>query len=289
MITVGVPWPGCRPLRCRRRARGPAVGRNSSISFEPNSRFMNEFDVICPTQPAGLRTVRAWRKPEEALHERHGQRVLALAGAIAITVRRVQRLVLDRDVGRVADDDVVPAVGQNLLQLTQVLGAVGEGSRGRCPRPRSADRCRAAASRPRRGGGCNPVRPLIAVSPLARMAATVSRKRAMATAKGLRSTPWTASRAAAPARADRGPVPRRLQRSKQPVRTRRAGSGRSRRSGRSSGSPRADARRVPGSSVRSRMNSSTNSGVCSRAYFLAPTRTGPGTGRRGSGSTARGR
>ena len=32
---------------------GPASLRNSSISFGPNSRFMNEFEVICPVQPAG--------------------------------------------------------------------------------------------------------------------------------------------------------------------------------------------------------------------------------------------
>lgn len=28
-------------------------GRKPSISFLPNSRFIKEFDVICPTKPAG--------------------------------------------------------------------------------------------------------------------------------------------------------------------------------------------------------------------------------------------
>ena len=43
---------GCTRPTCRGRASGPTVGRNSSISFVPNSRFMNEFEMIVPSQPA---------------------------------------------------------------------------------------------------------------------------------------------------------------------------------------------------------------------------------------------
>ena len=48
-MTVGVPWPGIYApevsMTCVRSMRG----KNSSISFLPNSRFMNELAVIMPT------------------------------------------------------------------------------------------------------------------------------------------------------------------------------------------------------------------------------------------------
>ena len=51
-------------------------GKNSSISFLPNSRFMNELAVIWPTNPPA-RMPAADGKIEEPLHEWHSQRVLA--------------------------------------------------------------------------------------------------------------------------------------------------------------------------------------------------------------------
>ena len=75
-------------------------------------------------------------------------------------------------------------------------------------------------------------------------AATVSRKRAMATANGLRSTPWIASSADC----TRAWISRRARAcASGPAggRTRRAGSGRTRTSGRSAGSPRAGVPSAP--------------------------------------------
>ena len=46
------------------------------MSGAPNSRFMNELLVICPTHP---QFTGSWRKREEPLHERDGQRILPVA------------------------------------------------------------------------------------------------------------------------------------------------------------------------------------------------------------------
>jgi len=47
------------------------------------------------------------REVEEALQERRGERVVAVAGIEAVAVELIEGLVLDRDVGRVADHQVV--------------------------------------------------------------------------------------------------------------------------------------------------------------------------------------
>ena len=103
--------------------------------------------------------------------------------------------------------------------------------------------------------------------PQACSAATMRRKRAMATAKGLRSTPAIASRARWASTRGFVPGSRWTQRSN---RRRKAPSrkcpepqaGSIRRTCSRPNSSRA------GVSVWSRMNSSTNTGLCSRAYFL---------------------
>ena len=60
---------------------------------------------------------------EEALGERNGERVQPVAGSEALPVLRVERLVLRRDVGRVADHHVV-AAAEDRPQRRGVLGAV---------------------------------------------------------------------------------------------------------------------------------------------------------------------
>ena len=50
-------------------------GKNSSISFLPNSRFMKLLAVICPVKPP------SHGQSRDPLHERHRQRVLHVAGA----------------------------------------------------------------------------------------------------------------------------------------------------------------------------------------------------------------
>ena len=94
------------------------------MSFEPNSRFMNELLVIWPTQP---RPLASFRQGEELGHERHGQRVCPLADVRVLgAVDLVEGLVLDSDVGRVADDHVVAAFFQQGQEERAVLGGVGE-------------------------------------------------------------------------------------------------------------------------------------------------------------------
>ena len=57
------------------------------MSFLPNSRFMNEFAVIMPTKPAGVPLVGRKRQLEEALGERHAERVLHVAASCSATDR----------------------------------------------------------------------------------------------------------------------------------------------------------------------------------------------------------
>ncbi|NIL92801.1 hypothetical protein RhoFasSB10_05165 [Rhodococcus fascians] len=61
MMTVGVPWPGIYAPEVSMMSLRSTVGRNSSMSLVPNSRFMKELEVICPTQPAGERLSRPSR------------------------------------------------------------------------------------------------------------------------------------------------------------------------------------------------------------------------------------
>ena len=51
-ITVGVPWPGMYAPDVSITWVRSSRGKNSSISFLPNSRFMNELAVIWPVYPA---------------------------------------------------------------------------------------------------------------------------------------------------------------------------------------------------------------------------------------------
>ena len=62
-------------------------------------------------------------KVEKALRERDSQRVLAMAGRIAIPIRLVKRLILDRDVGRIPHHHVV-LLPENAIQLRQILRTV---------------------------------------------------------------------------------------------------------------------------------------------------------------------
>ena len=79
--------------------------------------------------PAG--PLAALGQGEEQRHERHGERVLALADVGVLgAVDLVEGLVLDGDVGRVADDDVVAAFFQHGQEERAVLGGVGEGHEG---------------------------------------------------------------------------------------------------------------------------------------------------------------
>ena len=52
------------------------------MSLAPNSRFMNELRRDLPDPAGGLLAVATLRQLEEALHERHRQRVRALAGRV---------------------------------------------------------------------------------------------------------------------------------------------------------------------------------------------------------------
>ncbi len=51
-ITVGVPCPGMYAPDVSRTCVRSHFGRNSSTSFDPNSRFMNEFETMAPIQAA---------------------------------------------------------------------------------------------------------------------------------------------------------------------------------------------------------------------------------------------
>ena len=98
------------------------------MSLVPNSRFMNELLVIWPTQPARSPSL---GEGEELCHEGHGHRVGALADVGVLgAVDLVEGLVLDCDVGRVADDDVVAAFFQHGQEEWPVLGGVREGHEG---------------------------------------------------------------------------------------------------------------------------------------------------------------
>src|SRR6266542_3006913 len=59
---------------------------------------------------------------EESLGEGDRECVLAGAGVVQLTVELVQPLVLDSDVGRVADDDVEASRLENGRELLDVLG-----------------------------------------------------------------------------------------------------------------------------------------------------------------------
>ncbi len=71
------------------------------------------------------------REVEEALHERHGERVLAVARGESRAVELADGFVFDGDVGRIADDGVVllpenTVQGFNVLDLVVVLEFVAE-------------------------------------------------------------------------------------------------------------------------------------------------------------------
>ena len=90
-ITVGVPWPGMYAPDVSSTWVRSTLGKNDSISFFPNSRFMNEFAVINPhvSGPvdsggggAGVRQ----REPEEPLGKGHGERVLPVTRPVPLPV-----------------------------------------------------------------------------------------------------------------------------------------------------------------------------------------------------------
>ncbi len=212
------------------------------------------------------------RELEEALAERRGQRVLAGSRArVHRAVLLAQRLVLLRDVRRVAHDRGVLAVEDIprrglVFEREDVARAPGRRPTGRRAAPAraaAAAGCAAASPRRPRGAAARARRPACRCPAFSRYA-RVSRKRAIATAYGLMSAPYTASSARAAARAGSRP-----------------GSARRRWSNRRSNAPSRKwplpqvgsisvvssrpKRSMAGSSVRSRMNDSTKSGVWSSA------------------------
>ena len=123
------------------------------------------------------------RQHEEPLQERHRQRVLHVADfGVALAVRLVERLVLDGDVRRVGDDGVVLAGLQDAAQFGQVLALVGVGqfveAQDLLLLPGAP--CRSESPQTRLNANAGASSSLVMWH--SRIAATSSRKRAMATA-----------------------------------------------------------------------------------------------------------
>ena len=79
------------------------------MTFAPNSRFMNELEVICPTNPAAVSAVPRIASWKNSSMNGTDSAYLPLQVEYDRPVGLVEGLVLDHDVGRVAHDDVVPA------------------------------------------------------------------------------------------------------------------------------------------------------------------------------------
>ena len=98
------------------------------MSFVPNSRFMNELLVIWPTQPG--RPPRLARAKNCAMNGTVSAYVPLQTSAIFRPVDLVEGLVLGRDVGRVAHDDVVAALFQDGQEQRAIFCCVREGHVG---------------------------------------------------------------------------------------------------------------------------------------------------------------
>ena len=185
-----------------------------SISFFPNSRFMNEFAVISPDvsgpwlREAGGAGAPATPARENRLGERHGR--VNTAGGTSRTVPTIQpaqyRPVLHRDVRRISHHHVIlsargsgSAHGEVLGQETHVANVslrCASLLRLRYLRFSSSNRrpcSRLSPSGDIEFGSWGP--PGAVRLRLARSADTNRRNRAIAAANGLMSTPWTPSRA----------------------------------------------------------------------------------------------